>query len=66
MDIIADETMWKLGLYPIRQRPASANRVRKFDGAVPFMPEEISWVLSSGPCSESVLDLTMIVSWTDW
>ena len=60
MDPIADETMWKRGLYPIRARPASENRVRYFATSVPFTPEEIAGFLTTGPCGE-VLDSDSIV-----
>ena len=60
MDIIADETMWRRKLFPIRLRPVKSPhefRSREFPHAIPFTPSEVAWFLKYGPCAEMAIDV---------
>ena len=65
IDLIADRTMWKRGLFPIRMRPMKSPhefRAREFATSVPFTAEEEALFMSTGPCSGSTASANSVVS----
>ena len=65
MDIIADDSMLKRGLFPIRMRPVRSPhefRSREFPHPVPFTAAEVSGFLTTGPCSGMMASSDLIVS----
>ena len=65
IDLIADDTMWKRGFFPIWMRPVKSPheyRSHQFSRSVPFKASEVAVFLSTGPCSGTTASADSFVS----
>ena len=53
LEVIAQDTMWDTGLYPVGPQAGGTQNssTRIWPCFVPFTPEEVVWFNQSGPCS---------------